>query len=293
MAAVASLGSVYAQAPVSPGPADDRGLPAEWIDQLFASRMAAHDVSGGACAFVRVGQEPVLRGYGVADREAGTAVDPERTLFYLASVTKAFTGMTAAILAEKGLVDIDEDVDRYLPAGVRVGASGRGPITLRHLLTHTGGFDDKNIGIASPWDRPPPPLSEYLAESMPPLVRDPGVVASYDNHGFALAGLVLEAVTGLSFDACVRERLLDPAGMNRTFASMPVPAPFETDAARGYVTRYPHGVAEWRPTDRYRRKTPRPGSSPPRPETWLASSSWCWRGGRSAASTSTVGAPMR
>ena len=141
-------------------------------------------------------------------------VDPD-TLFQIGSTTKTYTGMAAMRLVEQGKLDLDAPVRTYLPDLRLADEAVAAGVTLRHLLQHTAGwagdyFEDTGAGDDA--------LAQMLGrmaelEQLTPL----GETWSYNNAGFYLAGRVIEAVTGQTYEAAVKELVLDPLGMTMSF----------------------------------------------------------------------------
>jgi len=107
-------------------------------------------------------------------------------------------------------------------------------VTPAHLLTHTGGFEDRWIGSRTRDPGDLEPLSRALADAMPERVEAPGVVHSYSNYGANLAGHLVEQVSGLSFDQFVEENILHPLGMDGTTFRQPLPEALAANVATGY-----------------------------------------------------------
>lgn len=212
-------------------PADAASLEA-LIDPIFAREMSARNIPGAVCVVVGGGRVLFAKGYGVADTASGRPVDAERTLFRVASVSKLFTATAVMQLWEQGKLDLDADVNAYLDS-FQVPATFPQPITLRHLLTHTAGFDDRFIGMGARTEADLLPLCGYLARRLPPRVMPSGRYISYSNHGFALAGCVVESVSGMPFSEYARRCIFEPLGMTRsTFVPVPELMP---DLASGYT----------------------------------------------------------
>lgn len=188
------------------------------IDSL-ASQIFAMDLAPGmSVVVVRGDQVAYMRGFGYADREAGRAVTPE-TIFYIASTTKAFTGLTAAILDEEGRFDLDAPVSRYLPA-LRL-AAGLSPdsITIRSLLTHTHGIGGDGPVI---WRTAytgefenNEQLVRLLAEHAPAAG---GRAYAYGNVGYNVAGFALDAALRSSWKDLLAQKIFGPLGMSSTTA---------------------------------------------------------------------------
>lgn len=215
-------------------PATDDAATAARLDGLFSGLMATHRIPGAVLVVVRDGEVVLARGYGVADLETGAPVDPERTGFRVASISKLFTATAALQQVERGNLSLDADVNSHLE-GVTIEDSYGAPVTLRHLLTHTGGFDDRHLGTAQPLAAIPVSLRDYLAARMPPRVMPPGPIISYSNHGFALAGLLVEQASGVPFEEYVRREIFAPLGMSRSRFGLPEPVP--ASVAQPYAWR--------------------------------------------------------
>jgi CubicO group peptidase (beta-lactamase class C family) len=193
----------------------DGSAVAAFADEFFPREMARRQIPGVVFVLVSGGEITIARGFGAAQLEPRRPVDPDRTRFRLASVSKAITATAALQLVERGRLDLHANVNTYL-RGFEVG--DRGPITLHHLLTHTAGFDERLIGIAARSADEVQPLPDYLARSMPPTFIEPGRVISYSNHGLALVGLLIQQVSGRPFADYIRDEIFEPLAMRRSGA---------------------------------------------------------------------------
>ena len=224
------------------------------LDSAIVAAMHEHNVPGAAIVVVRDGAVDVLRGYGCADLERDVPVDPRTTVFRIASVSKSFVATATLVAAERGLVDLRTDVNRYL-RGLQVPTAWDRPITLHHLLTHTAGFEESVVGYAARTPADIRPLGEFLAAKLPQRGWPPGDVTSYSNYGYALAGYVVESAASTSFADYVQREVLSPLGMTRSSFAHPLPPELERDlatshrctangcapAARDYRSAYPPG----------------------------------------------------
>ncbi len=210
-ATIASPGSSSAHT-LTEAPTLSRGPLDQFLDAFVPSSMARLHVPGVTFVAVKDGEVLTMRGFGYSDIEAGKGVDPAATVFRAASVSKVFTGMAVMQLAEQGIVDLDEDVNTYIK-GFRIPPTYPEPITLRRLLTHTAGFDERNLGMSEFGSRVYPRLGEYLAAELPPRIRPAGQEIQYSNHGVTLAGYVVECASGMPFADYVAEKILAPLGM--------------------------------------------------------------------------------
>jgi CubicO group peptidase (beta-lactamase class C family) len=179
------------------------------VDPLIAAELRTSGAPGAAFVFVHGGRNVYARGYGLSDLASGAKVDPARTVWPIASISKVVTAMSALQLVDAGRVDLDTDVNRYLKR-LQVPAQGYPPLTLRHLLSHTGGLDELP---GRQFDgREPPELATFLRQRIV-RYRAPGALTAYSTYGMLLAALVLEDVTGQDYDEYVRAHVFAPAGM--------------------------------------------------------------------------------
>lgn len=205
-----------------------------FADRFFARQMAARHVPGAVFVVVRRNEVLLAKGYGWADRERRIAVEPEHTLFRVASVTKLLTATAAMQLVESGRLGLDDPVNQHLRL-FQLAANFAQPVRVRHLLTHTAGFDERLIGVAR---RTPPvrgDLGRYLAHNMPARLLPPETTIGYSNHGMALLGRVIENVSGREFSDYVTAKILAPLEMRRS-GFRPDPAQ-RADLANGHAWR--------------------------------------------------------
>lgn len=201
------------------------------IDRLATDWLETQGVPGLVVALVR-GRRPLhVRGYGVADLASGVPMDPERTLVHASSIATPLTATALLQLADAGLLDLGADVDTYLES-LRVAPTFPAPVTARQLLAHTAGFDSRIIARQVHVPEELSPLRDYLAGRMPPRVRPTGEVSIYSEHGYALAGLLIEEVSGSSFDAYMQLNVFLPLGMRRS--SFDWTGELESSVATGY-----------------------------------------------------------
>ncbi|MFJ1736123.1 serine hydrolase domain-containing protein [Streptomyces sp. NPDC088254] len=236
--------------PAASGPAGLTGA----VDALVRRQLSDYRIPGASVVVVEHGRPVLTRGYGVADAASGTPVDPRRTGFFLASDAKLFTAVAVLQQVERGRLDLSADVNRYLTTFKVKDTYPGHPVTVRDLLTHTAGFDNNIIGRAATRPEDVRPLGESLAAHQPRRVRPPGEVASYDNYGVALAGYLVETVTGTPFATYLDRSVLRPLGMTRTSFAQPHPPAIAADLARGHRPQGGHQrvqdgqYGDWSPT---------------------------------------------
>ena len=213
-------------APVAAQPlaAPEGGRIKSYLDGLMSGLMSAGELPGAAVVIIQDGKVVLKAGYGFADVQARMPVDPDQTRFRVASISKLVTATAVMQVAEEGKVDLNADVNTYLPS-FKIASNYPEPVTLANLLTHTAGFDDRYLGIGAPLSAPTDPLSQFLAHNMPPRLLPPNRVIAYSNFGMALAGHVVENVTGQEFSAYAAEHVFAPLGMNSSSFGVPYPIP--------------------------------------------------------------------
>lgn len=227
--------SRLAASPDTPYDLADRIALEAFLDETMAAALEADHIAGGVVAVVRNDEIQFMKGYGFADIDAERPVDPATTIFRVGSVAKLVTGTAVMQLVEQGRLDLDADINTYLTE-FRIPDTFPEPVTLRHLLTHSAGFENRIISD----DRNRPndevrPLGEALAGLMPARMRPPGEAASYSNWSVALAGHIVATVSGMSFAEYTEHHIFAPLGMARSTFREPLPPRLAGDYATGYI----------------------------------------------------------
>ena len=212
---------------------------ANMFDAIIPAQLARNDIAGAAVAVVRGGRVVFAKGYGYADAASRKPVSASETLFRIGSVSKLFTWTAVMQLVEQGKIDLSADVNQYLD--FRIPDAFGKPVTMRHLMTHTAGFEDAYQGL---WRQRPdqdPHLRLDTAMRVPQRIFAPGTVAAYSNYGAALAGYIVQRVSGEPFDAYVERHITGRLGMSRTTFRQPLPGALAPHMSSGY--RLGSGVA--------------------------------------------------
>jgi CubicO group peptidase (beta-lactamase class C family) len=148
------------------------------------------------------------------------------------SISKLFTGIAVMQLVDQGKLDLDRDVNDYIDFAIPTPQGGV-PVTLRRLLAHRAGFEEHVRGLFSR-EREPTPLGRWLAENLPLRLFPGGDVEAYSNYGVALAGYIVERVSGEAYAAYLQRHILDPLGMRHSTFQQPLPDDLAPLMARGY-----------------------------------------------------------
>lgn len=202
----------------APRALDSAGV-AALLDSVVPRAMRAEHIPGAVVSVVAGARVLFARGYGVADLDARRPVSPESTVFRIGSISKVFTATAVAQLADRGRVDLREDVNRYLRR-LRVPATFPQPVTAWHLLTHTAALDEIRPGTQAERESELLPLDRFLRGKLVRL-HPPGEVTSYSTYGITLAGLLVEEVSGLSFEEYLTRNVWAPLGMRHTSIRVP------------------------------------------------------------------------
>ena len=195
------------------------------LDAFIEAEMARDTIPGLAAVIIKSGRIGWSRGYGFADVGAGRRMDPGATIQNIGSISKTFTGTAVMQLVERNLIDLDQDVSRYLQFEVRHPAHPTIPITCRLLLTHRSGIIDGDAYEAGyACGDPTTALGDWLHEYLTPTGRyfkardnfgdwQPGTTWKYSNIGFGLLGHIVERVSGEPFRDYTRKHIFEPLGL--------------------------------------------------------------------------------
>jgi CubicO group peptidase (beta-lactamase class C family) len=211
------------------------------VRPVFIDHMADRYIAGAAISVVHDGELVYRAGFGRREVFHEVPVEPERTIWRIGSITKVMTGVAVLQLVDRGLLDLDADVDDYL-SDLEVPATFEQPVRVRHLLTHTAGFDQIGLGRHAASREEVRPLAEFLDEYLV-RIRPPGVVSTYDTYGITLAGHLVEQVTGLSYEEYLKRHVFEPLDMHRS--GIVIPPALEDDVATGYGFAGHWEAAEW------------------------------------------------
>jgi len=175
------------------------------VDEYVGTYLKIGNFSG-SILIAKEGRILLSKGYGMANLEHDVPNAPQ-TIFRLGSVTKQFTSMAIMQLREKGRLDVDDPIAKYLPTY----PNGE-EITIHHLLTHTSGIPDfgefpdlqKTIMIPSPVEKT---IQRFKDK---PLEFTPGEKFKYSNSGYILLGYIIEKVCGTSYEEFLKENVFQP-----------------------------------------------------------------------------------
>ena len=190
------------------------------IDAVLADFLDRTPVPGVVVAYIDQGDLIALRGRGMADLQTARNMDPSTTQLLAGSLVRPMTAAALLQLSDRGDLDISADIDIYLN---RFGPlpSIFPPVTPMHLLTNTSGFDSRLASTRARLATDIEPLGDYLQKRLLPRIRPPGLVSSWSDFGFGLAGLLVEEVSGEPFPTFLEKMLFEPLEMAQTTVRIP------------------------------------------------------------------------
>ena len=203
-----------------------------FLDGFVPMQLERENIAGAVVLVVKDGSILFAKGYGYSDVEKKIPVTVDATLFRPGSISKLFTWTAVLQLVEQGKLDLDKDVSAYIDFTIPP-KFGK-PITLRDLMTHTPGFEEQIKDLITDDATPTETLKQHVSQHIPERIFPPGTTPAYSNYGAALAGYIVERVSGQSFNDYVAEHIFKPLGMTRSTFVQPLPAELKPFMSNGY-----------------------------------------------------------
>ncbi|EJQ22273.1 hypothetical protein IE9_05165 [Bacillus cereus BAG4X12-1] len=243
------LGSNYSKAetvaPITLNPKDVEAF----TNKVIPEKMKKENAAGVALVVVKDNRILFQKGFGFSDKEKNTPIDPKKTVFRLASISKVFTASAVMQLVEQGKIDLNKDIVNYM-GGLKYQNNMSEPVTMEHLLTHTTGFDyvDPRPEDIHYQDNDYTMLKDYVEENMPTVVRKPGDTYTYDNFASMLQGYIVQNLTNTPFYKYMAKNIFYPLEMHNS--SFVMTNFIKEKLATGYDTKgNAIPVYQTRPTD--------------------------------------------
>ncbi len=203
-----------------------------FIDGIVQLQIQQEGIAGAVVAVVKDGSVLLAKGYGDSDVQKKKSVSSNATLFRPGSISKLLTFTAVMQLVEQGRLDLDKDVNSYLD--FRIPEFESKPITLRHLMTHTAGFEETGKELFVGDAKSIRPLRAYLAGHLPARIFPPGTIPAYSNYGACLAGYIVQRASGEPFNQYVDRHIFKPLQMNHTTFAQPLPDALAPLMSKGY-----------------------------------------------------------
>ena len=203
-----------------------------FLDGVMPLQLAREDIAGAVIIVVKDGKVLFSHGYGYANVEKRIPVSPDGTLFRPGSISKLFTWTAVMQLVEQGKLDLDRNVNDYID--FKIPDTFPKPITLRNVMTHTPGFEEAIQELFVDEAKDLKPLGDYLKAQEPARIYPPGTVPAYSNYATAMAGYIVQRVSGEKFDDYIENHILKPLGMTHSTFRQPLPDALKDMMSNGY-----------------------------------------------------------
>ncbi len=194
--------------------ADDKLQGLAKVDHLLNQLIDTKKLPGLAISVLKQGQVFFQKGYGFADLEKKIMVNPQTSVFRIASVSKPIAATALANMVADGLINLDASFYTYVPYYPKK----KWHFTIRQLASHTAGiraYAGKEYGLNEPYS-----IKESIALfKNDDLLFEPGTSYSYNSYGWVLISLAMQEASGIPFEDYVAEKVLIPLAMKHTFAA--------------------------------------------------------------------------
>lgn len=225
----------------------------ESINGFLAEAIEDRRFPGAVLTIVEDGAVTVSRGYGYSDMEAESVVDPAETGFRLSSASGLLTAMAMLKLAEDGELRLEDEAAEYVPE-LETALNQRKPLRLINLINHSDGLPECFLDTASLQADRCLPLKGFISKHIAPAVCEPGKLITFGNMSMAIAGCIIENVSGTTYAEYIKEKILGPLGMNGTCvypdqntSHLRIAAPYGFD--KGVLVRLPEIFSNIPPAD--------------------------------------------
>lgn len=203
-----------------------------WLDGFMPYALERGRIAGAVVVVVHGNGTVLQKGYGYANVASRKPVSPDATLFRPGSISKLFTWTAVMQQVEAGKIDLDTDVNAYLD--FTIPAFDGKPVTMRNIMTHTAGFEESVRYLISSDPKAAMPLQTFVKVALPERVSAPGTTPAYSNYATALAGYIVQRVSGTPFDTYIEQRIFAPLRMTRSTFRQPLPDALKPLMATGY-----------------------------------------------------------
>ena len=186
-----------------------------YVDKFFTGFLAKNHTPGVSFILVDKNGALLTKGYGKSKFENGQAIDPQKHLFRIASITKTMTALGVMKLVNENKIDIDANVNNYFTR-FQIPDTFESPVTVRHLLMHTSGISDTFAELNFSDIAEKRNMGDFLEKHIPQRLFPPGKYGGYTNRAYMLLGHIIEEVSGEAYEDWMRDNVFKPLGMNNT-----------------------------------------------------------------------------
>jgi CubicO group peptidase (beta-lactamase class C family) len=204
-----------------------------WLDGFVPYALERGDVAGAVVVVVKDGAVLLEKCYGFSDMATRKPVDAERTIFRAGSTSKLFTWTAVMQMVEQGKLNLDADINGYLD--FKIPPRDGKPITLRNIMTHTAGFEESLKSLVETDPRRLLTLETLVKRWTPERIFPAGTTPAYSNYATALAGYMVQRVSGQAFDDYMDQHVFAPLGMAHSSFRQPLPKVLQPDMSKGYA----------------------------------------------------------
>lgn len=231
--------------PVGAGTVSQSEFDAQALDAYISGQMQKHGIQGISLAVTSKTEIVYLKGYGTA---GGDRPMTPQTPMYIGSQSKSFTGLAIAQLIEQGLVSPSDPVQKYIPWFRVADEEASAKITVGHLLHHTSGLSEAGFTVVLPEDATNEEAVRALASAK--LTAPIGAKFQYFNMGYAALAMIVQNVSGMTYEEYLQKNIFDPLEMTSTYTDLDLAR--ENGLSQGYSRffgftvpqRQPHRVYE-------------------------------------------------
>ena len=181
------------------------------INNKIDTFITDYKVPGAVISVVKDGKPFYTKGIGYDDLTTKESVDPLSSQFRVASITKTFTAIGIMQLVEQGKLDLHADIRTYLPSDMYKWDAPHS-FTIHHLLTHTAGIEHSGYRVSQASINAKS-LDVFVQTAISNQIHEPGTLFSYSNKGYGILGLLIEKMSGLSYEDYIAQMILEPMGM--------------------------------------------------------------------------------
>lgn len=187
-----------------------------FMDSFFNSASIKPYLTGAVVSVVRDKSVLLNKGYGYSNLAKRTPVDANTTQFRVASISKTFTATAIMQLRDQGKLSLDKDVNQYTGNLVIPNLTEK-PLTLKHLLTHTSGFNYTDSGVTVRHYNTNYSLENFIFKNLPTVTTEPGKAYRYDNYSYALQGYIVQRLASMPFENYIERHIFEPLEMKDSY----------------------------------------------------------------------------
>jgi CubicO group peptidase (beta-lactamase class C family) len=185
-----------------------------FVDSIVMHGMKKYGIPGAGIIVIQNGKVVVKKAYGYADVQNKISFSAEKSIFPIASITKVVTATAIMQLYEQEKISLSSDINKYLRS-LQIPSTFPQPVSIHHLLTHTAGFDEIP-GRQIEDLKQQKPLSVFLKDKLVRFIP-PGKMSAYGSYGLSVGGLLIEDVSGKSYDEYLQNHIFQPLNMRHSY----------------------------------------------------------------------------